>query len=115
MALESLIAPGLAANIWTILASAVVSLGGSLIVIKAAQIKTAPAAEEAITNRIKAADERTELELERMEGRIEDLEAQVGRLEIILMRERAWGDEVEVISTRAGVILPPRSSFARGI
>lgn len=114
MALEAatLIQPALAANIWTILASAVVSLGSALIVIKTAQIKTAPAGEEALTNRLRAIDDRAEAERERLESRIEDLESQVGRLEILLLREREWADAVEIAAAREGLSLPKRPQLS---
>lgn len=110
-----MLAPAMVANLWTIAASGVVSLMSAIVVIRTAQIKTGPAADEALTNRIKAVDERMEAERVRLEGRIEDLEAQVGRLEIVLLRERAWGDEAGIAASRQGVKLPPRPQFSHAV
>lgn len=84
---------------------------GALIPIVTAKITSGPSAEDALTKRFTALTERMDREREGLEKKIAKLEANLADLEIKIIRDAAWGDQIQILMDRRGVKYPPRPQF----
>lgn len=85
--------------------SAAAAIGAALITIRTSKIAVGPATDEALTKRFMAL-------IETQDRKIAKLEANLADLEIKLIKDDAWAEEVMLLAARRSVTLPPRPKFS---